>query len=146
MSRDPRDLSPVEQHRLIMETIAEWVDKLLNGEDALDGKIERKTGFVLLVYPFRDESGRCNYISNGASREQVAQFMREQIRVFERNDEEPDLLNIDENMAKVNAACHELREGTITREQCKQYLIERCSVADHNLDRLLDAYDPKMNQ
>jgi hypothetical protein len=29
----------------------------------------RKTGFVLLVFPFGSGEGRCNYISNGEGKE-----------------------------------------------------------------------------
>jgi len=145
------DMPIEEQHHEVMNTIAFALDKVLNGEDAMENKIKRKTGFVLLVFPFGDQSGRCNYISNGADRDDVVRLMKEQVRHFEEDkDEDEPPLDIDENMAKfnaqINAACHLLRDGQMTREECRQYLIKECSVADHNLDMLLDVYDPVKNQ
>jgi hypothetical protein len=156
MSNKKRTLgdSPIEeQHREVMNTIAFALDKVLNGEEAMENKIKRKTGFVLLVFPFGDQSGRCNYISNGADRDDVVKLMKEQVRHFEQDkgeDDEPPLDGEENmfkaNMDKVNAACHGLRDGQMTREECRQYLIKECSVADHNLDMLLDVYDPVKNQ
>jgi hypothetical protein len=86
------DMPIEEQHREVMNTIAFALDRVLNGEDAMTNKIERKTGFVLLVFPYGDQSGRCNYISNGADRDDVVRMMKEQIRHFEednKKDEEP---------------------------------------------------------
>jgi len=45
-------------------------------------------------------------------------------------------------MAKVNTVLHLYRDGTIDRKTCKAKLMDECNVADHNLDMLLDAYDP----
>jgi hypothetical protein len=44
---------------------------------------DRKTGFVLLVFPFGEAEGRANYISNGADRKDIITFFREQIARFE---------------------------------------------------------------
>jgi hypothetical protein len=44
---------------------------------------DRKTGFVLLVFPFGAQEGRCNYISNGADRRDIVTMMEEQIARFE---------------------------------------------------------------
>lgn len=63
-----------------MKTIAKALDEIFNG-DAKGGA--RKTGFVLLVFPFADGDGRCNYISNGADRRDIVTLFREQIRRFE---------------------------------------------------------------
>lgn len=52
-------------------------------DQAFNGDVDRKTGFVLLVFPFGDESGRCNYISNGADRRDIVRLFREQIARFE---------------------------------------------------------------
>ena len=65
-----------------MEAIAESLDQLLNGPLPV-----RSTGFVLLVFPYGDKSGRCNYISNGANRDDIVALMREQIRYFEEHGE-----------------------------------------------------------
>jgi hypothetical protein len=44
---------------------------------------DRKTGFVLMVFPFADFDGRCNYISNGADRNDIVTLMKEMIARFE---------------------------------------------------------------
>lgn len=73
--------APIEsQHHESMNAIARTVDVFLNGE--LRGK-DRKTGFVLLVFPFGEQEGRCNYISNGADRRDIVVMMKEQIKRFE---------------------------------------------------------------
>lgn len=43
----------------------------------------RKTGFVLLVFPYGNVEGRCNYMSNGADRRDVLTLMREMVARFE---------------------------------------------------------------
>jgi hypothetical protein len=64
-----------------MNTVAEGLDRIFNGEARGP---DRKTGFVLLVFPFGEsDSGRCNFISNGADRRDVVILMREMIARFE---------------------------------------------------------------
>ncbi len=63
-----------------MQAIAGALDKIFNGHAATDGN--RSTGFVLLVFPFGDDSGRCNYISNGADRDDIVRLFEEQIKRF----------------------------------------------------------------
>jgi hypothetical protein len=63
-----------------MNAIAQVLDETFNGH--LKGK-DRPTGFVLLVFPFHDHGGRCNYISNGADRRDIVKLMREQIARFQ---------------------------------------------------------------
>lgn len=73
--------APIEPAYLeMMNSVARGLDKIFNG-DAKKG--ERKTGFILLVFPFGDTEGRCNYISNGANRKDVVVMLKEQIRRFE---------------------------------------------------------------
>ena len=73
--------SPIEErHRQDMITIAGVLDEHFNGPRK---GAEREVGFVLLVFPFSDHEGRCNYISNGARREDIVKLMREQIARFE---------------------------------------------------------------
>ena len=63
------DLPIQPQYRRQMNAVAEGLDRIFNGE--AHGQ-DRKTGFVLLVFPFGDsDSGRCNFISNGAERRDV---------------------------------------------------------------------------
>lgn len=74
--------APIEKkYRDLMLTIAEVLDEFLNGKKVKKG--DRKTGFVLLVFPYNDHGGRCNYISNGARREDIVVLMKEQIVRFE---------------------------------------------------------------
>jgi len=43
----------------------------------------KKIGIVMLVFPYGDDSGRSNYISNGASREDMIKMFRELADRFE---------------------------------------------------------------
>lgn len=74
-----------EQYREKMLAMAKALDEFLN-----DGKKkgERHSGFVLLVFPFNDHGGRCNYISNGASRKDMIALFREQAARFEGQPEQ----------------------------------------------------------
>ena len=62
-----------------MNAIASALNELFNGDAKGPA---RKTGFVLMVFPFGSE-GRCNYISNGADRKDVVTLMKEMIARFE---------------------------------------------------------------
>lgn len=65
-----------------MNTIARALDEMFNGEAH---GADRKTGFVLLVYPFGEAgaSNRCNFISNGADRKDIVALFKEMIARFE---------------------------------------------------------------
>jgi hypothetical protein len=63
-----------------MQALAGALDQMFNGDQRGDG---RETGFVLLVFPFGEKEGRCNYISNGADRADIVTLLREQIKRFE---------------------------------------------------------------
>ena len=72
---------PIESGYLeIMNEIARSLDMILNG--ALQGP-DRTTGFVLLVFPYGETEGRCNYISNGADRADIIKLLREQANRFD---------------------------------------------------------------
>lgn len=62
-----------------MNKLAQSIDFIFNGDAK---KADRKTGFVLLVFPFGSDESRCNYISN-AERADVIVLMKEQIARFE---------------------------------------------------------------
>lgn len=62
-----------------MVAVAKAIDELFNG--ATQGP-DRKVGFALLVFPFGEKEGRCNYISNGANRKDIVRLMEEQIKRF----------------------------------------------------------------
>jgi hypothetical protein len=73
--------APIDpKYREEMQAIASTLDEVFNGTDK--GRA-RKTGFVLLVFPFGNTDGRCNYISNGADRRDIVVMMKEQIARFE---------------------------------------------------------------
>lgn len=63
-----------------MKHIAKILDVFFNPNTYGDN---RKTGFVLLVFPFGEGEGRCNYISNGADRKDIIMLFREQAKRFE---------------------------------------------------------------
>ena len=63
-----------------MVAVAQALDELFNGEEKGQA---RKTGFVLLMFPFGAAEGRANYISNGADRKDMVTMMKEQIKRFE---------------------------------------------------------------
>lgn len=66
----------------LMNAIARSIDDVLNGRPQPPKKFEKKWGFVLLCYPFGEESGRCNYISN-SERVDVRTLLKEQLARFE---------------------------------------------------------------
>jgi hypothetical protein len=73
--------APIEaEFRETMNGIAKVLDQAFNG--SAKGQ-DRKTGFILMLFPFGEGEGRCNYISNGADRRQVVTLMKEQIARFE---------------------------------------------------------------
>jgi hypothetical protein len=73
--------APIEaEYHEKMVAIGQALDELLNGKI---GGPDRKTGFVLMVFPFDDHTGRCNYMSNGADRRDIITLMKEMIARFE---------------------------------------------------------------
>jgi hypothetical protein len=69
-----------EKYRALMNQVAVTLDKVFNGE--VKGK-DRKVGFVLLVFPMETSDGRCNFISNGADRQDIVALFKEMIARFE---------------------------------------------------------------
>ncbi len=63
-----------------MNQLAHFLDEYWNGQ--AKGQA-RSVGFVLLVFPYGEKEGRCNYISNGADRRDIVTMLREQIARFE---------------------------------------------------------------
>ena len=73
--------APIEPEYVeMMRGVAQALDDVFN--DGVKGPA-RKTGFILLVFPFGESEGRCNYISNGADRKDVVTMLKEQIKRFE---------------------------------------------------------------
>jgi hypothetical protein len=72
--------APIEEkYYEVMNRLGKFLDHILN--DLTKGGT-RKTGFVLLVFDFDDDSGRMNYISN-ANRSDVVTALKEQVARFE---------------------------------------------------------------
>jgi hypothetical protein len=72
---------PIEdEYHAMMRSVARAIDELLNGPNPQVG--EKENGFVLLVFKFGDR-GRCNFISNGANREDITVLFKEMIARFE---------------------------------------------------------------
>ena len=67
-------------YQLLMNSVAVALDEMFNGKTK--GK-DRKTGIVLMIFPFEGFDGRCNFISNGANRKDVVTLMKEMIARFE---------------------------------------------------------------
>jgi hypothetical protein len=83
MSDNPEPLGdrPIEpEYRAKMNELAYLLDGYFN---APAKGADRKVGFILLVFPFGEQEGRCNYISNGADRKEVVTMLKEQIARFE---------------------------------------------------------------
>jgi hypothetical protein len=73
--------APIDaKYRAEMNAVAEALDGTFNGKA---GGPDRKVGFVLLVFPFGEKEGRCNFISNGADRRDIVTLFREMIQRFE---------------------------------------------------------------
>jgi hypothetical protein len=73
--------APIEQeYHDKMVAIVGAIDEMFNGDKHGD---ERDVGFVLMVFPFGDRPGRCNYMSNGVDRQDVITLMKEMIARFE---------------------------------------------------------------
>jgi hypothetical protein len=68
------------EYRAMLNAVARALDETFNG--GAKGN-DRKVGFVLMLFPFGDNVGRCNYISNGADRKDVVVLMKEMIARFE---------------------------------------------------------------
>jgi len=72
---------PVEdEYRAKLTAIMSALDDFLN--DGKKGE-DRTTGLVVLMFPFGDREGRCNFMSNGADRRDVVKLMKEMIGRFE---------------------------------------------------------------
>lgn len=73
--------APIEEaYHAKMEALARTLDDFFN--EGVKGP-GRSTGFVLLVFPFGDKSGRSNFISNGADRGDIVTLFKEMIARFE---------------------------------------------------------------
>lgn len=73
--------APVEaEYHERMTAIMQTLDEFLNGGAKGDA---RQTGIVVMMFPYGETAGRCNYMSNGANRQDVVTLMKEMIARFE---------------------------------------------------------------
>jgi hypothetical protein len=83
MTKNELGDGPIEDtYREQMAQLAKVIDEFFN--PALPGLPvgTKKTGFILMVFPFEGHQGRCNYIAN-ANRKDVVVMLKEQIKRFE---------------------------------------------------------------
>jgi hypothetical protein len=77
--------APVEaEYHDKMVAIVKAIDEFFNGQTKAPNK---EIGFVLMTFKYGD-SGRCNYMSNGADRKDVVTLMKEMIARFEGQPEQ----------------------------------------------------------
>lgn len=70
---------PVEEQYIAqMTAVMALIDELFNGKER-----PRHIGVIIMVFPFGDHEGRCNYMSNGANRDDVVALMKEMVARFE---------------------------------------------------------------
>jgi len=73
--------APVEaEYHEKMTAVTRAIDQFFNGNARGN---DRKVGFIIMAFPFNDTTGRCNYMSNGADRNDVVTLMKEMISRFE---------------------------------------------------------------
>jgi hypothetical protein len=86
MSNDaPHPDSQVEselyaQMRAVMQTLDEYFN---------EGRLTKEIGIVVLTFKYGSATGRCNYMSNGASRKDMASLFREMAARMEGGAEMP---------------------------------------------------------
>lgn len=69
-----------EEYRVQMTAIAMAIDEVFNPGQKAPNKT---VGFVLLTFPFGSHDGRCNFLSNGADRQDIVTLFKEMIARFE---------------------------------------------------------------
>jgi len=78
------DAPILTDNRKQMKQVARLLDNIFNGESEA---LPLKNGFILMVFPFSEHGGRCNYISN-AQRDDVVVMLKEQLARFEGQPEQ----------------------------------------------------------
>lgn len=73
--------APIQQdYRAQMNVVMATLDEFMNGEAK---GADRSVGIVVLMFPFGSADGRCNFISNGAGRQDIVTLFKEMIARFE---------------------------------------------------------------
>jgi hypothetical protein len=71
-------IQPAQREK--MQSVAQLLDRYFNGNDR---GLDRKVGFVLLVFPYGQTTTGCNYISNGADRRDMVALFKDLAARFE---------------------------------------------------------------
>ena len=71
-----------------LDALARSLDQILNGKEVLEDKSLRKNGFILLIFPYGENDGRANYVSNGARREDIIKMFEVQIERLRQQEKE----------------------------------------------------------
>ena len=81
MSEQQLGDAPIEERfREQMTGVVRALDEVFNG---VTKGSAREVGFVLLVFPYGSHDGRCNFISNGADRQDIVALFKEMLARFE---------------------------------------------------------------
>ncbi len=72
----PAEAKHIEQMRAIMKTLDDFINP---GQKAPNKNI----AIVLMMFPYGEGPGRCNYMSNGVSRKDMIVLLKEQAARFE---------------------------------------------------------------
>jgi hypothetical protein len=74
--------APVQpEYQAQMVAIMQTLDEFLNGPKGPN--YVKRNGIVIMMFPFDNFDGRCNYMSNGADRRDIVTLMKEMIARFE---------------------------------------------------------------
>ena len=79
------DAPVVEEYHARMTAVMQSLDEFMNGDSKGSN---RKVGIVVMMFPYGEVTGRCNYMSNGADRKDMVRLMKEMIKKFERQPEQ----------------------------------------------------------
>lgn len=90
-----------ERYKKLMTEVMKGLDEIFNGTAKADA---RHTGIVMFVFPYNDQNGRVNYMSNGANRADVIRMFEEQIRRF-KADSDDDLPMLEHMAAAIRRLC-----------------------------------------
>ncbi|HET9538088.1 MAG TPA: hypothetical protein VFP43_22535 [Mesorhizobium sp.] len=136
MKSDPRKMTP-DEYQDHMDVLAKKIGRVMEGERVEDGIIACAAcaAFGLVQIPPDKRAQIRNHINA-----MIDDIVKE-ADARQKPDNDGTLVN----MGRINTIMGLLGEGKITRDECRQRLIRECSVADHNLDMLLNAYDKKAN-
>jgi hypothetical protein len=117
-----------------MDKLAMKISRVMEGQRIEDGVIACSAcvGFGLMQVP-------------PEQRKKLYDHVLKVIGGILNRESDPVPPDIEANMGKINRIMHQLGDGMITRDECRQRLIDECQVGDHNLDILLNAYDQKAN-